>query len=268
MSETKLAADIEYYQLPKDFASLHNLKDLVEYHQTTIDVQKSLLKYQENLLKYTVEFFNSFRMNVDEVLNFIPESENYQVCLQGNSIQDYKKYTSSDYIPKKHSISEALRLASTDQKIFLVDTINKKIEICYWLFEKDTKYVSQAQYNYYRSRGMEPPEIPEPQSKRDFKQRRLDDITTNIFDEYKNSRYEDHSFQILKDSILQIYVPFYRTYRQYQTLNNGFGSRMANVSCSGHDIHHICMRTNKYLGFQSKLSEYAEEDNRKTTYYK
>lgn len=264
------AADIEYYKLPKDFASLHNLKDLVKYHKTTLEVQESLNQYKDNLTKYTQEFFNSFVMNQDEVLSFIPESElsQYEVCQQGVEIMTYRTYSPQNekYDNFKRSIDECLKLASNNSnvKIFLVDTINKKIEICYWLNE-NVETISEKQFDRKWQEG-----VGYVQSKinlRNFKQRTPDDKDCDVFNSYRASEYSTHYMGVNDDSVLVVKAEFRRSYSQYECKPNGFGGRYASVCCHGYDIHHFCLKTNRYLGFQANISKYGTEEKGKRIYY-
>ena len=80
MPKTKVsAADVEYFSLPKDFASLRNLKDLIQYRSTTLELENSLKQYETNLTKYTKDYFASFTMNLDEVLLYVNDIEEYSI---------------------------------------------------------------------------------------------------------------------------------------------------------------------------------------------
>lgn len=271
-------ADVEYLKLPKDFSSLHNLKDLVKYHQATLDAAKSLEQYKQNYSKYTDTLFDSFRMNCDEILQQIEHNlDKYQVCLQGRCVQNYAEHINGEKISRKYTIFEALRIISKDEKVFLLDTINKKIEICYWLFPDD--YYSNwdsdeyaKEYSRLRMLGAHPDEIPEPTSRRNFRQRRGNDTvdvlkshipTKQLSISNKNSRYTNYTLSIKGTEILEIRAEFYRSYYRYKSEPG----RMANMSCLGYDIHHISINRNLYLGFQTKLSKYGEEHDKVKTIY-
>jgi hypothetical protein len=216
---------------------------------------------------------DSFRMNKDEVLQFIPELEweTYQVCIQGKDIRSYKMYNDE---PKKYTTTEALQLACSGKKdkIFLVDTINKKIEICYWLFEDNFSYdyLSSEENTRLRLLGVDQDEIPTPTTNRNFRQRIADD-QSNVFLSNRNSRYSSYSLSIINSSLIEVRVEFTRTLHRYHSQPSLFGGtkgKMTYVGVRGWDVHHISIQRNLYLGFQPELSNWAPEEETRKRHYR
>ena len=58
----------DYIKIPKDFKSLHELKDLVNNYDLVTRLSEALNGYQQMYLE-------SYLMTYDEVLKFIPESK-------------------------------------------------------------------------------------------------------------------------------------------------------------------------------------------------
>jgi len=278
-------ADVEYFKLPKDFASLHNLKDLIQYRQTTLEIEKNLKQYEKNLIKYTETYFTSYTMNIDEVLLYVEDIEQYRVCLHGNDIalctKQNWKHKGGDGKPYTHRyksiecLQNVIKLykkyIDKNHKLFLVDTVNKKVEICYWLIpQPEPKKITKKEYleksgSFFEYEGYDDSKIM-------FNQREADSDEDILDPSYTGSSFYPHGYtykvkSIKGKNILEVTADFYREYSAYESKSNGFGGRMTTRSAHGKDTHHFCMDTNKYLGFQSKLSSYGEEDKSKGIYY-
>jgi len=127
-----IAQDVKEIKTSEDFISLLDLQGLKTNY-------KILTHLQDNMDKYVEEYFKSFFMTLDEVLEYIPESK-YNI---------YKKkiYVNGLYLKEKVPMKKALDKLSktypyvyttnagacsrttdrTPNQLFVVDTFNKEI---------------------------------------------------------------------------------------------------------------------------------------------
>jgi hypothetical protein len=147
---------LEQLSIPKDFNNIHSVSDLIKIKNFGTDINTFFEKYLE-------EWYSSFKMNMDEVLDYIPENElqNYKFAPGYEFIfsdlyifyvnNDYEdkflkldlNFTKSDiaesdrYVcytyglnPYTDSITNILNHVNSTDKVYFVDTKNKKIHVC------------------------------------------------------------------------------------------------------------------------------------------
>ncbi len=221
----------DYIKIPKDFQSLHDLKDLVNNYGLVNRLSKALDGYQRM-------YIESYLMTIDEVLDYIPTTKQklYKICLR-DSKNDMKKFVKWSETPagefdkpiyKKLSIKDVAKeymstetnrypAVKPDAKIFMVNTVDKFIDICYWA---DGKLMSI-------NRGP-------------------------VF--YK----EKINFNLNERTRELMVMPHYE-YRDNQAVGGVWINGQARGYLSGHayhpyqihgyDIYKFCTRTNKYIGY-------------------
>ena len=161
--------------------------------------------------------------------------------------------------------------------MFLVDTLNKKIEICYWLIPKlKDELIDEVSYldsgKAFKHKTHKDTNIyflqRDKESTDDVITYRTKYKTMNrvIVGESYYTGYSYKNIQLKKQNILEVTAIFYRIYSAYKSLSSGFGGRMITREAKGWDVHHFCMDTNRYLGFQHKSSFYGTEDKSKGIY--
>ena len=75
----------EFIKIPKDFNSLHDLKDLVVNYELTEKFINALKDYQS-------AYLNNFLMDYDELLNYIPESQHNKYKIYIRNREKQKNY--------------------------------------------------------------------------------------------------------------------------------------------------------------------------------
>lgn len=232
-----------FVKIPTDFESLHEVKDLGNLYSNAISFLEKISNYQES-------YFKSFIKSFDEVSEIIPENQRnkYDVCLVDQPLCKLKDFK-IDLI-KLNQICDHLRMfrgkliterknfrpiASTE-KIFLIDTINKKINVCVWI---GYRYASIRDYindlNFNLSYGGDWLYKIDPK--------------TNIFKVIVNLG----SKQIFTDEQL-------RKSRDPYSFQPGIPNH------GGHEVHYFCLRTNQYLGYNDYDSNYYHERKKTFTY--
>lgn len=120
---------IEYIKIPKDFQSLHDLKELVGNYDLVQHLSSALFNYNEH-------YIQSYFMTMDEVLMYIPEEQQ----------KDYKlKYTDD-----KRDLNESWEYKAHDAKYQDCGwTKNEKGEEKYYNNGIKTKHVPATEYAQY-----------------------------------------------------------------------------------------------------------------------
>lgn len=147
---------LEELKIPKDFNHIHSVSDLIQIKNFGNDINTFFENYLE-------EWYTSFKMNMDEVLEYIPESElkdykfapGYEFIFSDlhifyvyNSLEsrfleldlDFTKSdisTSDEYQcytyglnPYTDPITDILNHVNSTDKVYFVDTTNKEIHVC------------------------------------------------------------------------------------------------------------------------------------------
>lgn len=142
--------------IPKNFKNIHSVTDLLEIKKFGNDINTFFEKYLD-------EWYDSFKMNMDEVLDYIPESElkNYKFAPGYEFIfsnlylfyvhkdlinkflslnLDFKKFENkSDDVymyyyyginPYIDNISNILNYINNKDKVYFVDNTKKEIHVC------------------------------------------------------------------------------------------------------------------------------------------
>lgn len=147
-----------FIKIPKDFQSLHDLKDLVDNFGVVLRLKKLLDSYQ-------MEYLKSHVMTGPEVINYIPKNQHndYQIIKNGRSLQrvwhdydsDWTKISENDRTKQytiRQSIIESYNIKAYSKRIYMVDTINKIIYMCPWVDAKhitnnETMWTGQIDFN-------------------------------------------------------------------------------------------------------------------------
>ncbi len=229
----------DYIKIPKDFQSLHDLKDLVNNYGLVNRLSKALDGYQRM-------YIESYLMTIDEVLDYIPASQQklYKICVR-NKKNDMKKFVEWSETPvgeiakpiyKKLSIRDVAKeymaagikdwekekgkkysAVKSDAKIFMVNTVDKLIDVCYWA-DKKLIGINLESVSY--------------KEKIDFN---LDERTRKLM---VMPHYEYSDNQAVGGVWINGQARGYlsgHAYHPYQI--------------HGYDIYKFCTRTNKYIGY-------------------
>ena len=232
----------EFIKIPKDFNSLHDLKDLVVNYELTEKFINALKNYQK-------AYLDNFLMNYDDVLTYIPESQQSKYNIYIRSYNDYEFM--HKYIGQKKPGADKngnIRLSLPDallnigvnktDKVFLVDTKNKKINVCFW----QSTYTKKAKkWGYNRID--------------------IDNINVSDVDFTNNLEFTlDPKNKVL---VVKVFYTFEDTQSVGGVWINGrargylSGASRVPYTRYGHDIYHFCTRTNKFLGYKGREDDEA-----------
>jgi hypothetical protein len=116
----------KFIKIPADFKSLQDLKELVSNYDFLSRLTNSLNGYQRH-------YIISYLMSLDEILEYIPEDH----------YKDYTVFKRDDRF-EKYGIKNLNKLLNEavpeEEKIFLLNTTDKKIDICYWAAKDPNKW--------------------------------------------------------------------------------------------------------------------------------
>lgn len=147
-----------FIKIPTDFKSLHDLKDLVNNYDLVSRLSNALNSYQK-------AHIDSYLMTIDEVLEYIPikHHEEYKVMVGEKEISSvyisYDKeqkdlasklnYALSEkryYNGSKWQYEITLVKNHKQERIFMVNTIKKEINIIYWY--TDVTFCVKPRYEF------------------------------------------------------------------------------------------------------------------------
>lgn len=255
----KVGSDVEvdYIKIPKDFQSLHDLKELIGNYDLVTRLTSALNNYNRHYL-------DSYLMSADEVLQFIPESQwyDYDITCRGQNghfvtrthdmnpkesyyTSEIKMYTKKKYpefksktnkgyiyfkIPLNDSLISYIKedqyvddnkfpKITKEDKVFIVNTLDKKIEVVMWATSKLKTHYRYASVEY------------------DIK--RID-------------------YELDAEKNLTIKCPY--SYTASQAVGGvwingratGYlrGEKYVDYTIKGYDIYKFCTRTNQFLGYK------------------
>jgi hypothetical protein len=241
-SKTK-SVTVDYIKIPKDFKSLHELKDLVNNYDLVTRLSQALNGYQRMYL-------DSYLMTYDDVLRFIPESQHsvYDVQIRGKD-SDYlmrsyigeKKKGADKYGYARNSLSSVLLNVDVtkNDKAFLVNAEDKKVDVCFWFDSaavnaralENKQQQNAAKYGLYGGPKRHYADVVY-NGKMDFS---LDSITRMLV------IYAHYSYGA-KQAVGGVWI----------NGGNGYlsGHSYTDYTINGYDIYHFCTRTNKYMGYK------------------
>jgi hypothetical protein len=228
---------IDYIKIPKDFNSLHELKSFGLMYGAAINFIKKVNEYQGS-------YFASFCKNLDEVLQYIPENKysTYDVYLLDNQICRLDEFDITQIqfaepcnmiklVGKNLAVEHlSYRPVNTTDKMFLVDTLNKRVQICPWIFRSST-------------------------------------IDKKIYNHYVQITYGGHHFKI--DAANNVFSAVVELRRKNIFLNQSFYFESGGGYTSGYmkyEVHDFCMRTNEYIGYNKKKSDAYYQDTQTFKY--
>ena len=206
---------VDFIKIPKDFKSIHELKELVSNYGLVRRLIAALDDYQ-------CMYVNSFLMNLDEVLTYIPEvqHEEYKVKLRNDVLT---KFDSKSF--EKLSFQKALLSVDVDKtkKIFLVNTVDKIVDTCFWAefglpiidkdkFRPDVKYTGFLTYK----------------------------VCENSEKMYAFAEFSFTNHRTVGGVTINAGTP-------YSYLSGGKTERFLDFDT---DTYTFCTKTNKYLGFE------------------
>lgn len=232
----------DYIKIPKDFKSLHELKDLVNNYDLVTRLSEALNGYQQMYLE-------SYLMTYDEVLKFIPESQHelYKIYIR----KEDSKHVMEEYIGKdkkgadkygyrKRTLSESLLRIDVkkDDKAFLVNAEDKKIDVCFW-----------SSYKVANDKTLEK------------KKKELDDTMLDSSIKIKvDVVYTGKINFSLNPETRMLVIHTHYSYTAMQAVGgvwingrqNGYlsGHSYHPYDINGYDIYHFCTKTNKYVGYK------------------
>jgi hypothetical protein len=206
--------DEKFIRIPADFKSLHDLKELVSNYDFLSRLNNALNGYQRH-------YVNSYLMSLEEVLKYIPHNqhEDYKVFKRGKQFKEYGKKSKLDKLLKE--------TVPGKEKIFLLNTIDRKIDVCYWAGKNPGKWnKGDPSYN-----------VP-----------------------HSSVTYSDKIDFVIDEESKNLHVLVYYSYTEHQSVGghwingrkNGYLSGNYNLipyTINGHEVYKFCTKTNKYLGY-------------------
>lgn len=214
---------IDYIKIPKDFDSLHELKSFGLMYGAAVNFIKKVDEYQGS-------YFASFCKNLDEVLLYIPENKHktYNVYLMDTLMCRLDEFDITQIcfaepshhfklIHKKLAVEHlSYRPIDTTDKMFLVDTLNKRVQICPWIFRSSV-------------------------------------IDKKIYNHYVQIVYGSHHFKIDADN--NVFSAVVELRKKNIFLNQGYYFNDGYTpSYMTYEVHDFCMRTNEYIGYNKDKS--------------
>ncbi len=230
----------DYIKIPKDFKSLHELKDLVNNYDLVTRLSNALNGYQRMYL-------DSYLMTYDEVLKFIPEFQHsiYNVQIRDNN----SDYIMNEYVFNKKldkhgyariPLSKVLLKMDVkkDDKSFLVNAEDKIVNVCFWAnsISLDSKTLNKTIKKLEDdtfSEGTKHKSDVVFTGKIDFS---LDSETRTLV---IHAHYSVGAIQ----SVGGVWINGRE--RGYLT-----GHSESPYTIEGYDIYHFCTKTNKYIGYK------------------
>jgi hypothetical protein len=235
------------FDLPADFESLHDIRDFGRKYKETISFIDKIKTYQHEYLRHMLKTW-------DEVTLYIPEEQlkdTYKVCLQDNVLCKWDELNLEEiqkampdrlsYERKQYKLMgiDIIGLLHKRDKLFLVDTVNKKIHLCFWYENNAREKIHGWVMNKY----------------------------------YCAIHYSDYAFEILSDEeIFRIKVSLgtkmmldQEKYWEWvrHTQNYGYHS----YGSGGVEIYDFCMRTNTFKEYNEKESYYSWSRGSRTFKY-
>jgi len=231
----------DYIKIPKDFKSLHELKDLVNNYDLVTRLSEALNGYQRMYL-------DSYLMTYDDVLKFIPESQHeiYKVQIRDES-SDYlmrsyvgeKKEGADKNGYRRHPLSEILLGidVSKKDKAFLVNVEDKIIDVCFWFDSAilDSKALETKKNN----REKEKLNFVKTKNKADVTYTGKMNFSLNS--ETRMLEIHAHYVFVANQAVGGVWIN--GRARGYLS-----GETYHDYDINGYDIYHFCTKTNKYMG--------------------
>jgi len=211
-----------FIRIPVDFQSLNDLKDLVNDYELVVRLSEALKNYQRN-------YIDSHFMTMEEVLEYIPEQTHADYVVK---IKDEKFDKHWRGNAKTLSLKDLLKIAESKERIFLVNTIDKIVDVAYWAESGNKK-------GYPRS----------------VKYTNKIDFTLN----------EDKMLCVMPHYELAASQPiggckiWPAGYLSGETWND--------YTIHGYDIYHFCTKTNQYFGYQGFKQDPTRPWIKKTSRY-
>ena len=220
----------EFIKIPKDFNSLHDLKDLVVNYELTEKFINALKDYQS-------AYLNNFLMDYDELLNYIPESQHNKYKIYIRNREKQKNYIGEKKpgVDKNGYLIESLAESLLDidvskqSKAYMVNTNKKIINVCFWNCIGEKKEVNKKKKSFFDST-----------------------ITCDI--KYNNK----FDFTLEPETKILTFKTYY-SYTANQAIggiwingrSRGYLTRESYIpyTINGYDIYNFCTRTNKYFGY-------------------
>lgn len=265
----------DYIKIPKDFTSLHDLKELIGNYDLVTRLTTALNNYNRHYL-------DSYLMNVNEVLAFIPESQwyDYKISCRGsishatntwsidvNSKWDDDKKKIKLYKSKKYPLVEIPPEIYTPEQI----ADRKKFNI------KDTKRIyfkvplNDALINYIDEKPLLEFNKSENVSKEDkifivnSKDKTVEVVMWALNKPDMHYKYSSITYDLSKieyelDKEKNLTIKCNYSYTAHQTFGgvwistfggNGYlrGGTTSPYTINGYDIYKFCTRTNLFLGY-------------------
>lgn len=235
-----------FVKIPKDFESLHELTDFKNQYSAATNFIKKIDEYRNS-------YFNSFIKSYDDVLQYIPEKQlkSYHVSLLDKDLYRLDKFDIKDLKLNNKSrgveiVNKVAKIVERDHtkisitdKVFLINTIDKKVQFCPWMFTHvNGPYLKAA-------------------------------INGNMF----VLSYDDFKLKVVPGEskfrvAVQLYIKGVMQIEEYYKMEArlaSFGMDANPFYHSRHnsyyEIHDFCLRTNRYLGYNKDKSEYYYDYN-------
>jgi len=234
-----------FIKIPLDFRDLHDLKELVDNYEFVAKLAKALNNYQEH-------YIDSLFMTLNDLLEYIPEDQHKQYKVytrkEIHRQEDYNfKLNKNVPISLAKTLIEATkdenydwsdkpkrkkRTKTHEEPIFLVDNINKRIQICFW--NHPSKEDCDITYK-----------------KREFIVKAKEKILI------AKIHYETIGYQTVGGCLINR-----GCWNEYHT-----GGTTHEYIKNGYELHHFCTRTNQYLGYFGKKEDKDRPWIEKTSRY-
>lgn len=229
--------DVDYIKIPKDFKSLHELKELVNNYGLVRRFVAALNDYQKL-------YVDSYLMTAEEVLAYIPvvQYDEYSVRVREKDLRKYVTYRFGEKSPIYQSLDNYLSSVDVqkDDKVFLVDTVNKFVDACFWaidptVFDERAKVQLNGPAKLLLGEGTFRKQVPDVQ---------YTGGASYDVDENKELLYVYASYKYSKTRVeggVTINSGCWNAYKS--------GGKHVTYTAYGKSCYVFCTRTNKYLGY-------------------
>lgn len=246
------AVDEKAIKVPIDFDSLHNINDFGKTY-------KQVISFIDNIKKFQNEYLHNMMKSKDELLQFIPENQlsQYHIYLQNHKLCTWDEFA-IDIVQKQ--ICDPLRnhrpfyrkqgfelqgLIHDNDKIFLIDTVNKKIFLCLWYRHHYRETIQGWLYHLYCNLS--------------YSNGYVFEILPTTGDTDENGKYFTREEDVFRVRV-NLSSNKILTHDQYARIvtEGGWGfDRFYSSGSSGQEVYDFCMKTNTFKQFNEKESQYS-----------
>ena len=229
-------------QAPLDFDSLHNIEEFGKTY-------KQVISFIDNIKKFQEQYLENMMKSKDELLQYIPEKQlsQYHVYLQHHKLCPWDKFA-IDLVQKvvvdrfanqrKKYREQGIELVGlihpTRDKIFLIDTVNKRIYLCLWYRHNYRETIHGWLYDHHCTL--------------EYDRNYIFEILPEKYDRDSNGKYFTHDedvFRVRVNLSSNKIIP-HDTYAKWVTEGGYRFDLLNSYGRSGQEVYDFCMKTNTF----------------------